>query len=38
LAKAVAVAEDAFFGAGFFFIATRATNQGIEAKFFNGFE
>ena len=38
LAKAVAVAEDAFLGAGFFFIATRATYQGIEAKFFNGFK
>ena len=38
LAKAVAVAEDALFGAGFFFVAARAANQGIKAELFNGFE
>ncbi len=38
LAKAVAVAKDALFGTGFFFVTSSASHQGIKAKFFNRFE
>ncbi len=38
LAEAVAVAEDAFLGAGFFLVASPAANQRVEAEFFDGFE
>ena len=38
LAKAVAVAEDAFFGAGLFFITAGAAHEHVKAVFFNGFE
>ena len=35
LAKAVAVAENTFFGAGFLFITSRAANQRVKAEFVN---
>ena len=38
LAKFIAEREDAFFGAGFFFIATRAAHQGIKFMVFNRFK
>ena len=38
LAKAVAVAEDAFFGAGFFLVAPCAADQAVEAVLFDGFK
>ena len=38
LAEFVAEGEDALFGAGFFFVAPRATHQCAEAVLFDGFE
>ena len=38
LAKTVAVAEDALFGAGFFFVAAGTTNERVELEFFNRFQ
>jgi hypothetical protein len=38
LAKTIAVAEDALFGAGFFFVTACAANQRVKAEFFNSFE
>ena len=36
LAKAVAVAEDAFLGAGFFLVAAGTADQRVKAEFFDG--
>ena len=38
LAKTVAVAEDALFGAGFFFVSTCTANQRVKTELFDGFE
>lgn len=38
LAEFVAVREEAFFGAGFFFVATGASDGGVELRFGNGVE
>ena len=38
LAEAVAVAENAFFGAGFFFVAPRTAYECIKAEFINCFK
>jgi hypothetical protein len=38
LAEVIAVGEEAFFGAGFFFIAASATEAGIVLMFFDGIE
>ena len=35
LAKTIAVAEDALFGTGFFFVASRAAHQGVKAELFD---
>jgi hypothetical protein len=38
LAEAVAVAEDAFFGAGLFLVAAGTANERVKTEFFNGFQ